>query len=156
MTMTFPVVSLSTMKQLFPENKTEAESIASSGLWFYSVPDSQFLSYIPDVNICVNDADLPGMALEADEVSFRIRRYGSIYEVTREGFFASSFLTAANLQQLTEEYLDVTDDLFVAVLNSITAPIMLGSEKALKRLLVASDEDSYKLAPLSLFIQERK
>lgn len=156
MTTQFPVVSLYVMKQLFPEHPLEADEIASNGLWFYSVPDEQFLSYVPNINICVNDIKPVFKDLDLDNVTFHMRKYGSIFEVTMHDSFPSSFLLAKNIDEVIDNYIDVTDDLYVAVLNSITAPIMIGSSKALARLLLASAEDSYKMLSLKTIIEGRK
>lgn len=155
MTTQFPVVSLNVMKQLFPEHPVEANEIASNGLWFYSVPDAQFLSYIPNINICVNDIEPVFRNLNLEDVNFRMRKYGSIFEVTMNDSFPSSFLLAKNIHELISNHLDVTDDLHVAILNSITAPIMIGSKKALARLLLASEEDSYKMLSLKIILERR-
>ena len=155
MTSKFPVVSVNVMRQMFPHHHAEAEEIATNGMWFYSVQDEQFLSYVPNVNLCINDVAPPMYAVEKDQVNFTLRKYGSVYEVSLNNAFPSSFLLSSNLQETIEEYLDVDEDLHVAILNSLTTPIMLGSSKALERLLLASDADSYKLSSLKTFIQER-
>lgn len=155
MTSKFPVVSVNVMRQMFPRHHAEAEEIATNGMWFYSVQDEQFLSYVPNVNLCINDVAPPMYAVEKDQVNFTLRKYGSVYEVSLNNAFPSSFLLSSNLQETIEEYLDVDEDLHVAILNSLTTPIMLGSSKALERLLLASDADSYKLSSLKTFIQER-
>jgi hypothetical protein len=147
----FPVVSLEVMKNLFPDHSSEADDLAAHGLWFYSVPDDQFLSYIPNINLCVNDVEPVRLSTSVDDVNFNLRLYGSVYEVTVSNGFPSSFLLSSNMVELTENYLDVTDNLYVAILNSLTTPILLGSRKALDRLL----NDSYKMFSVKKFIEER-
>lgn len=143
------------MKQMFPDHLAEAESIASNGLWFYSVPDKQFLTYVPNINICVNDARRTTQEFSPDSVKFNIRQFGAVYEVTVEDNFPSSILLANNLENLVSEYLDVTDDLYVAVLNSITTPIIMGSKKTLQRLLITSDTDTYVLRSVKSFMTKK-
>jgi hypothetical protein len=146
---------MSVMKTLMPNYQIEAEELVTGGLWFYSIPDSQFLSYVPNINVCVNDVKPPTETLRKESLQFNIRKYGAVYEVSTTDAFPSSVLLASNLEELINEYLDVTEELYVGVLNSLTAPIILGSKKSLERLFVASDDDSYKVFQLNHFIERK-
>jgi hypothetical protein len=140
------------MKKMFPSYEQEAESLARNGLWFYSVAENKFLSYISNVKVCVDDVE--PAAFKVEEASFKIRKLSSVYEVTVKGQFPSSLLLAENLKEIVEQYLDVTPNLYVVVLNTISAPIIIGSKAALERLVFPSWEDGYILKPLQHFLKE--
>lgn len=151
MTDKYPVVGFEVMKRLFPEHKKEAHDLVESGLWFYSVPDEGFVSYIPNVNVCVNDVPPLQRDFSAEEVNFTLRRYGSVYEVTVENNFPSSFFLASNFTELVQEHLDVTPDLYATVFQNVSAPIILGSWKSLSRLLFTEDASRHKTASVDFF-----
>lgn len=152
MSLKYPIVSLKVMKRMFPSYENEAEELARNGMWYYSVPEGKFLSYIPHVKVCIDDVEPhPFVNLHAD---FRIRKLSSVYEVTVKDGFPSSLLLASNLKEIIEQHLDVNSDLYVAVLDNVSAPIILGNRKALERLVFPSWEDSYILKPIEDFLKE--
>ena len=151
--LTTPVISLSVMKKLFPSYEPEAESLARNGLWYYSVESERFLSYVPNVNVSVDDVEPVRLHLGSEAV-FTIRKLSSVYEITVKEGFPSSLLLSENLQEIVEQYLDVTPNLHVVVLDSVTAPIIMGSKTALERLVFPAPEGTYVLKPLLEFVQE--
>lgn len=151
MTDKYPVVGFEVMKRLFPEHKNEAHALVESGLWFYSLPDEGFVSYLPDVNLCVNDVEPVQREFSVEEIHFTLRKYGSVYEVTVDNNFPSSFFLASNFTELVQEHLDVTPDLYATVFQNISAPIILGSWKSLSRLLFTEDDSRHKTASVEFF-----
>lgn len=124
-------------------------------MWFYSVPERGFMAYVSHVNVCVNDVEPAVFKVKHEDIDFNLRTLSSVYEVTIREQFASSLLLADNMKNLIEEYVDITDDLFVAVLDNITAPILIGNKSVIERLVSPSDEGSYVLHPLVYFLKDR-
>lgn len=140
------------MKKMFPSFEQEAEALARNGLWYYSVPEGKFLSYVADVKACIEGVEpQPFIATGA---SLKIRKLSSVYEATVKGGFPSSLLLAANLREVIEEYLDFTPNLYVIVLDNVSAPIVIGNKAALERLVFPSPENTYIMKPLQDFLKE--
>lgn len=140
------------MKKMFPSYEKEAEALAQNGSWYYSVEEDQFLSYISHIKVSVSD--VTPAPYRVSDVTFTMRKLSSVYEITVKDAFPSNVLLAANLREVVEEYLDITPNLYVAVLNNVTAPIIIGSKTALERLVFPSREDTYVLKPLQEFLKE--
>ncbi len=155
MTEKYPVVGFEVMKRMFPEHNQEAHALVESGLWFYSLPDENFVSYVPNVNICVNDVKPPSKAVKPEEVKFTLRKYGSVYEVTLDNNFPSSVFLADNFTELVQDHLDITPDLYATVFQNVSAPIILGSWKSLSRLLFTEDDRRYKTASVEFFTSRK-
>lgn len=153
MTLKYPIISLRVMKKMFPSYEHEAEMLARNGMWHYSVPERKFLSYISNVKVCVDDVE-PGQ-FNMENVEFKLRKLSSVYEVTVRNGFPSGLLLADNLKEIVEEHLDLTPDLYVVVLDNISAPIIIGNKVTLERLVFPSWEDAYILKPLQEFLKER-
>lgn len=147
-----PVISLQVMKRMFPSYEVEAEELARNGMWHYSVPEGKFLSYVSHVKVCVDDVEPAPFTI--DEATFQLRKFSSVYEVTVKEGFASGMLLAQNLKEVVEEHLDITPDIYVVVLDNISAPIIIGNRVTLERLVFPSWEDGYILKPLQDFIKE--
>ena len=153
MTLRSPVISLEVMKKMFPSYEQEAEALAGNGLWHYSVEEQKFLSYVPSLKVCVEDATPASFA--STGTTFHLRRLSSVYEVKVKDRFPSSLLLAADLRETVEQYLDITPDLSVVVLDNVAAPIIIGNTTALERLVFPSwGDDSYMLKPLNDFLTE--
>jgi hypothetical protein len=142
------------MKKMFPSYELEAETLARNGLWHYSVPEGKFLSYISHVKVCVDDVE--PAPYEMNDVSFKLRKLSSVYELTPKKGFPSGLLLAENLKEIVEEHLDFTPDLYVVVLDNVSAPIIIGNKVTLERLVFPSWEGAYILKPLQSFLKERE
>lgn len=140
------------MKKMFPSYEVEAEELARSGMWYYSVPEGKFLSYIANVKVCINDVEPDPFQVE--EVSFTLRKFSSVYEVSVKDRFASSALLAENFRECVEEHIDLSPDIYVVVLDDVTAPIIIGNRVTLERLVFPSWDDAYVLKPLQDFLKE--
>lgn len=152
MSLKYPIISLKVMKRMFPSFEQEAEALAKNGMWYYSVPEGKFLSYIPNLKVCIDDVE--PVPYSNQEARFKIRKLSSVYEVTVKDGFPSSLLLAENLKAIVEQYLDLNNDLYVTVLDTVSAPIIIGNKAALERLVFPSWEDSYILKPLKEFLKE--
>lgn len=152
MTLAPPIVSLSVMKKMFPDYEKEAEILASNGMWHYSVTEGKFLSYISHLKVCVDDVTPEPFTLS--DVNFKLRKFSSVYEVTVKDNFSSSLLLAGNLRAVIEEHLDIDPNLYIVILDNVSAPIIIGSKAALERLVFPSWEDSYIMKPLNEFLNE--
>jgi hypothetical protein len=140
------------MKKMFPSYEIEAEELARNGNWYYSVPEGKFLSYISHVKVCIDDVEPAPFKVE--EAVFKLRKLSSVYEVTNNDGFPSGILLADNLKELVEEHLDITPDIYVVVLDNVSAPIIIGNRVTLERLVFPSWEDAYILKPLQEFLKE--
>lgn len=147
-----PIISLRVMKKMFPSYEMEAEELARNGMWYYSVPEGKFLSYVSNVKVCIDDVEPASFKVE--EVEFKLRKLSSVYEVTVKDGFPSGVLLAENLKELVEEHLDLTPDIYVVVLDNVSAPIIIGNRVTLERLVFPSWEDAYILKPLQEFMKE--
>lgn len=154
MTLKHPVISLKVMKKMFPSYEQEAENLARNGIWHYSVPEGKFLSYISHVKVCVDDVEPAPFRMT--DVMFKLRKLSSVYEVSAKNGFPSSLLLAENLKEIVEEHLDFTPDLYVVVLDNVSAPIIIGNKVTLERLVFPSWEGAYILKPLQEFLEERE
>jgi hypothetical protein len=142
------------MKKMFPSYEPEAEALARNGMWHYSVPEGKFLSYISNVKVCVDDVEPAPYKLT--DVAFKLRKLSSVYEVTVKNGFPSGLLLAENLKEIVEEHLDFSSDLYVVVLDNVSAPIIIGNKITLERLVFPSWEGAYILKPLQEFLKERE
>lgn len=147
-----PVISLQVMKKMFPSYEVEAEELARNGMWHYSVPEGKFLSYISNVKVCIDDVEPEPFRVE--EATFKLRKFSSVYEVTVKDSFPSGMLLAENFKELVEEHLDLSPDIYVVVLDNVSAPIIIGNRVTLERLVFPSWEDAYILKPLQEFLKE--
>lgn len=126
--------------------------LAQNGMWHYSVTEKKFLSYVSNVKVCVDDVE--PAPFQVSEATFTLRKLSSVFEVTVKDGFASSLLLAENLKEVVEEYLDLTPNIYVVVLENISAPIIIGNKVTLERLVFPSWEDAYILKPLEDFLKE--
>jgi hypothetical protein len=148
----YPIISLRVMKKMFPLYEQEAEALARNGLWHYSVPEAKFLSYISNVKVCVDDVEPEPFKVK--DVTFKLRKLSSVYEVTVKNGFPSGILLADNLKELVEDHIDITPNIYVVVLDNVSAPIIIGNKVTLERLVFPSWEDTYILKPLQDFLKE--
>lgn len=147
-----PVISLQVMKKMFPSYEVEAEELARNGMWYYSVQEGKFLSYVANVKVSINDVEPE--PFRAEEVSFKLRKFSSVYEVTVKDGFSSGALLAENFKELVEDHIDLSPDIYVVVLDNVSAPIIIGNRVTLERLVFPSWDDAYILKPLQEFIKE--
>lgn len=152
MTLNYPIISLRVMKKMFPLYEQEAEVLARNGLWHYSVVEGKFLSYISNVKVCIDDVEPEPFKM--NDVTFKLRKLSSVYEVTVKNGFPSGLLLAENLREVVEKHLDITPDICVVVLDNVSAPIIIGNKVTLERLVFPSWEDTYIMKPLQDFLKE--
>lgn len=140
------------MMKMFPSYEREAEALAQNGSWYYSVEEDRFLSYISHIKVSVSDVTPTPHTL--NNAIFTMRKLSSVYEVTVKEGFPSSVLLAENLREIVEEYLDITPNLYVVIMDNVTTPIIIGSKAALERLVFPSRKDAHVLKPLQEFLKE--
>lgn len=148
-----PVVSLEVLKHMYPNFEPETLALASSGYWYWSVENKRFQVYVPEAQVSVYDITPPQSSV-THHPEFLLRKYSSVYEVSDKNRFPSGLLLASNFVNLVEEHMDCNEDLHVAVVNNPTVPILLGSFRALKRLMMTVPETDYCINPVVDYYME--